>query len=82
MKSFTESGVLFPDDWENEPEEPAVSPPAPEPKLERKVRDTAARPAPKLASEDEDLDYVLALLQEGGDLVDRALRRAQIRCRR
>ena len=50
MKSFTESGVLFPDDWENEPEEPAVPPPAPEPKPERNVRD------PKLAAVDEDLD--------------------------
>ena len=69
MKSFTESGVLFPDDWENEPEEPAVPPPAPEPKPERKVRDTAARPAPKLASEDEDLDYGTPCFKRA-DLVD------------
>ena len=26
MKAFTESGVLFPDDWENEPEEPVLEP--------------------------------------------------------
>ena len=42
---------------------------APEPKPERKVRDTAARPAPKLASEDEDLDYGTPCFKRA-DLVD------------
>lgn len=67
MKTFTESGVLFPDDWENEPEETVVPPPVPEPK--RKVRNTAARSAAEPMSEDADLDYGTPCLKRA-DLIE------------
>lgn len=45
MKTFTESGVLFPDDWEDEPEESATPFPTSKHADNEKVRDEAAKPA-------------------------------------
>ncbi len=53
MKTFTESGVLFPDGWEDEPEE-SVLPSMPEPAYDDGVKDGAQRLARTRGTEEDD----------------------------